>query len=258
MKNSKATIQKRRDGILKLLYKNGKMQVESLSAHFGVTTATIRRDLVSLEGSGLIRRGFGTAEYVLSEHMREIEPTHLEDEKELTRRRIAKKAADLIDDGDVIFMNSSGTASLILEYLGSKHVTVLTNNARVIQRPHNPAVNIILVGGELYGKKQSLIGQFALDAISRVVATKCVLGVSGISAAGGLTSVILPETQINLLMIQQCRGPVIVVADGSKIGLTQSAYSGNLKDVTYLVTDDSADPVGLQGILQANVTILKA
>lgn len=258
MKNSRAAIQARHNEILKLLQRNGKMPVDVIAERMGVTPTTIRRDLAQMEDAGTVRRGFGSAEYLQPDNMREIEPTNIEDEKALTRRRIAKKAASLVEEGDVVFLNSSGTASLVLEYLAGKNVTVLTNNARIINRFYGSNVQILLVGGEIYGKKQSLIGQFALDTIRRVVATKCILGVSGISATGGLTSVILPETQINLLMIEQCRGPKIVVADGSKVGLTQNFYSGSLKDITHLVTDSSADRGSLQEIENAGVSIIHA
>jgi len=255
MKNSRAVIQSRQNEILQMLKKQGKMPVSLLAERLNVTETTIRRDLVQMESSGFVRRSFGNAELSAVDDMRKIEPTNIEDEKELTRRKIARKAAEYVEDGDVIFINSSGTASLILEYLSGKTVTVLTNNARVINRPHGPNVTLLLVGGEIYGKKQSLIGQFALDTISRVVATKCFMGVSGISTDGGLTSVILPETQVNILMLQQCRGPRIVVADGSKIGVIQNYFSGNLSDITHLVTDSSAEDRALQDILQAGVNV---
>lgn len=255
MKNSRTAIQSRQNEILQLLKRQGKMPVSLLAERLGVTETTIRRDLVQMERSGFIRRSFGNAELASVDDMRQIEPTNIEDEKELTRRKIARKAAEYVEDGDVIFINSSGTASLILEYLAGKNVTVLTNNARVISRPHGPNVQLLLVGGEVYGKKQSLIGQFALDTIGRVVATKCFMGVSGISVDGGLTSVILPETQVNILMLQQCRGPRIVVADGSKVGVVQNYFSGNLSDITHLITDSSADDRGLQDIIHAGVVV---
>ena len=257
MKSSRATIQQRQNEILKLLQRSGKLPIEVIAERLNVTATTIRRDLTQLEREGSVRRSFGSAEYVHPDDMRQIEPTNISDEKEMTRRRIAKRAAEMVDDGDVIFLNSSGTASLVLEYLKGKNVTVLTNNARIIQRYYGDNVHIILVGGELYGKKQSLIGQFALDTIGRVAATKCILGVSGISATGGLTSVILPETQINLLMIQQSQGQRIVVADGSKVGITQNFYSGNLRDITHLVTDASADRISLEGITQSGVQVIR-
>lgn len=255
MKNSRTVIQNRQNEIVQMLKKQGRMSVSLLAERLGVTETTIRRDLTHMEQDGFVRRGFGVAELAVVDDMRMIEPTNIEDEKELTRRKIARKAAEYVEDGDVLFMNSSGTASLILEYLDGKNVTVLTNNARVINRSHGPNVHLLLVGGEVYGKKQSLIGQFALDTIGRVVATKCIVGVSGISASGGLTSVILPETQVNMLMLQKCRGQKIVVADGSKIGAVQNYFSGNLSDITHLVTDSGADDRSLQEIVQAGITV---
>jgi len=82
------------------------------------------------------------------------------------------------------------------------------------------------------------------------------MGVSGISVSGGLTSVILPETRINMLMLQKCSGQRIVVADGSKIGVVQNYFSGNLSDITHLVTDTSADEHSLQDIAQAGITVV--
>lgn len=256
MKSSRSVIQARHNEITKLLRGNGSLSVNDLAARLSVTPATIRRDLSQLEQTGVVTRSFGTASYAVPSNMREIEPTNVEDDKELLRRKIAKAAAEIVEDGDVLFLNSSATASLILEYLNEKSVTILTNNCRIINRNKAKHVQLLLVGGEVYGKKQSLIGQFALDTISRVVASKAILGVSGISAQGGLTSVILPETQINLQMLNQCKGPRIVVADGSKVGVTENYYSGNLRDVTHLITDSSADDKSLQEIRDAGVVVI--
>ncbi len=257
MKNSRTNIESRQNTILRMLQQRKKMTVDEIAEALNVTSATIRRDLIYMEGEKMIRRGFGNAEYLQPDNMRDIEPTNLEDEKAYIRRRIARQAAEMIEDGDVIFINSSATASLVLEYLGNKNVTVLANNARVIQRHYGSNISIVLTGGEVYGKKQSLVGQFAIDSISRVTANKCILGCSGISATGGLTSVILPETQINLMMLQQCRGDKIVVADSSKIGITHNFYCGSLKDIDYLITDTGADDDKVHEIELSGVSVIK-
>ncbi len=256
MKNSRDVIHQRRNEIVRELQDNGTMQVSVLSDRLNVTTATIRRDLTEMEREGIVVRSFGGAALKLVENMEEIEPTNIEDEKEMVRRRIAKAAAGLVEDGDVLFLNSSATASLVLEYLSGKSVTALTNNARIINRKLPKNSTILLMGGEIYGKKQSLIGPFALDTISKVVASKCILGVSGISAESGLTSVILAETQINMLMIKKCKGDIIVVADGSKVGITQNFNTGDLKNITYLITDNSADPSSLKAIQESGVKVI--
>ena len=96
------------------------------------------------------------------------EPTNIEDEKKMVRRAIARYAAGMVENGDVLFLNSSGTASLVVEYLGDKNVTVLTNNTQIIKRIRPRNTQILLTGGEIYGKKESLVGQLAVETISKV------------------------------------------------------------------------------------------
>lgn len=253
MKNSRTMIQKRRNELLGLLKEHRTLDVVVLAKYLAVTEATIRRDLQQLEKEGTVIRTFGKATFAHHTDGEEIEPTNIEDEKELIRREIAKRAAELVENGDVVFVNSSGTASLIVEYLGDKSVTILTNNARITERVRSKNAVILLTGGEIYGRKESLIGQFALDTISQVAATKCILGVSGIGPNGQMTSFILPETQVNQMMIQQCNGEKIVVAESSKIGITQNFHFGMISEVTHLVTDSSAQPELLEKYRKSGV-----
>ena len=91
--------------------------------------------------------------------------------------------------------------------------------------------------------------------ISKISATKCVLGVSGISVRGGLTSLAIQDPAVNKAMIQHCGGPVIVVADHRKIGVRHNFYFGSIHDVTHLVTDSKSDPEELQRIRDAGITV---
>ena len=84
-----------------------------------------------------------------------------------------------------------------------------------------------------------MTGEVALDYIKRVTATKCFLGVTGISANYGLTSATAPEPAINALMLERSRQHVIV-ADSSKIGLTSSFQFGSADEVDLLITDTGA------------------
>ena len=78
------------------------------------------------------------------------------------RRVVAKKAAELIEEGDIIFVNSSKTALLMLDYISGKRVSVITNNGNAITSSHDPLVSIILTGGELPA-------MVMIDCISRLV-----------------------------------------------------------------------------------------
>jgi DeoR family fructose operon transcriptional repressor len=257
MKNSNEAIHKRQLDILTLLRSSGSLSICKIASKMNVTTATIRRDLVEMEKTGTITKSFGKASYIFhNDDLKKIEPTNIEDEKELIRRKIAKYAAGMVNDGDVIYMNSSGTASLVLEYLGNKNVTVLTNNARAIERSIGANTQLIMTGGIVFGKKESLVGQYAIDSIEKVCATKCILGVSGISAIGGITSQILLETDINRAMLKYCIGSKIIVAEGSKIGTTRIFFSGNISDATHLITDSSAGKDALAAIEECGIKVI--
>lgn len=256
MKNCKINIQERQQNILDYLRINMVADVNQLAERFQVTPTTIRRDLNILTELNYVERYFGGVRYHAAAESEEVRPTEIADEKESIRRAIASAAAELVEDGETIFMNSSVTASLVLEYLGDKMVTVITNNGRALYMNKTPRTQLILTGGEVYGKKQSLVGEFANDALAKTTATKCILGVSGISVEGGITSRVLQETTINQVMLKRCIGQKIVVAEGSKIGINHSFYSGKIKDITHLITDSTASPTYLQELRDRGIHVI--
>ena len=86
--------------------------------------------------------------------------------------------------------------------------------------------------------KMSMTGALAVEMISRISTTKCILGVSGISAEGGLTSMAVQDP-----------------ADHRKVGIRHNFLFGSLSDVSRLVTDTGSDPEELENIRRAGVEI---
>lgn len=241
MKFSKSVIQKRQNRILHYLEENRSADVTSLAERMGVSEITIRRDLDFFVEKGLVERYYGGVRLIADAEKVDEGMGSIDDSDNRIKDAIAAKAAELIEDRDVVFTNSSATAMRLLKFLKDKNVVVITNNARAAAVPRDPQVELILTGGEVYGDKHSLIGEFAQSTLGRVRATKCVIGVSGISVRGGITSSVLQETAINQLMLKRCSGPKIVVADGSKVGIERNFLSGSIYDITHLITDSSAD-----------------
>lgn len=252
LKSSRDTILLRQKNILQLLQKTQNVNVGELSRRFNVTTATIRRDLEALEEQGSIKRYFGGAKYILPPNI-DVQYQTVKGNPTPAKMAIAKKAASMIEDNDILFLNSSSTALYILDFLTKVHASVITNNARALYSKYAEGIDLLLTGGEIYGNKQSLVGEFAISSIKKVTASKCFLGASGISAAGGVTSSIIQEVAVNQSMISQCSGPKIVVADSSKIGTRQSFFSYGLDMVTHLITDSAADPEELERIRRCGV-----
>ena len=152
-----------------------------------------------------------------------------------------KKDDEFIEDGDSIFINSSSTAIKLLEYIEEKRVMVITNNGKILGMNLSPNVEIILTGGEVYGRKQSMVGDIATQIISKITATKCFIGVSGINANTGISTSVLQETTVNMKMLENCNGPTFVLADNSKIGIHHNFSSGDISKVNYVITNEIED-----------------
>lgn len=255
MKNSKEIIQQRQTRIVQFLRKKQLASVVELAKQFHVTPATIRRDLEALEEQGIIKRFFGGVEYVLPQS----EYVQYQTEKPdiaAAKNAIAQRAAAMISDGDVVFINGSSTALYVLEHMEKVQASVITNNARAIDSTVPETVDLLLTGGEIAGNRQSMVGEFALNATRNVVASKCFLGVSGISAAFGITSAFVQEVAVNRSMLEQCSGPKIVVADSTKIGQRQSFFDYDLDKITHLITDSGANPKELEKIRAQGVDVI--
>lgn len=233
MKRSKAYVASRRDAIIALLESRGEVSVAELAENFGVSALTIRRDLDYLEARQVVSRQYGSAKL--------LNPLGRPSGSRQVRanRAIACEAARGVEDGDCIFINTSSTALGVIDFITAQDVTVITNNGKALMLDERPNVSVLLTGGEVRPPKSSLTGEVALDYIKRVTATKCFLGVTGISANYGLTSATAPEPAINALMLERSKRH-IVVADSSKIGLTSSFQFGSTDEVDLLITDTGA------------------
>ena len=258
MKNSLDAIRQRQMKLLDYLQKKQNCTVYELADYLQVSQVTVRRDLEELEKKKMLNRYFGGAE-AMPLFVKEDEHAYMASTQANLdlRRAIARAAAARLEDGDTVFINSSSTALLIYPFI-TKDVTIITNNGRSLQaeRPRN--VSLLLTGGEVNGNKQSLTGQAAVDMLSRITASKCILGVSGISLEGGITSRVMQETIINRTMLKRCSGEKIVVADHTKIGLEHNFFSAELKEITHLITDTQADPEKIEELRQAGITVILA
>lgn len=256
MKSAKKFILKRQESILKYLEENEYAKTEDLAKLLNTSNITIRRDFQILEKQGLINRHYGGAEIVKNTPKANDVYNKLNNKNEQTKLLIAKKAAEFIEDNDSIFINSSSTAIKMLEYIKDKRIVVITNNGKVLGMNLSPKIEVILTGGEVYGRKQSMVGDIATQIISKITASKCFIGVSGIASHCGISTSVFQETTINMKMLENCSGPTFVLADSSKLGIHHNFYSGNIDDVNYLITDANADEEEIEKLTARGVKVI--
>lgn len=245
----------RRQRLLNRL-EQGPARVGDLAEEFDVSEITVRRDLDELVEEGLVERFHGGARLVgvsMPETSFAEKPRLHADEKE----NIGKRVAELIGNDETVFLNAGSTTLSVLRHMHGHRVRVVTNNAAAPMEVKGDAnLELILVGGLYRPKSSSLYGDLAVMTLSQIHASCCVLGTNGVSARTGLTSSVYGETVINRLMVERCQGKVIVVADGSKIGVTSSFACVPLDKVSILVTDRSASPDELAAIRAQGVEVI--
>lgn len=253
MKSSRADIEKRRDRVLKIIEYRTNVTVDELSKKLETSAITIRRDLEYFEKKNLIDRYHGGASISKVNFTTNIFSSSLT----INKHAIAKAASRFVEDGDTIFINTSSTALLMTEYIKAKQVTIITNNGKAIFTKSNEGLFIVLTGGELRMPKESLVGDFALNNLARVKATKCFLGCSGISSDGGFTTAVLQEVAINEIMLRNTTGLKVVLADTNKVGRTHSFLSGSISDLDYLITDTDASVSEVEKLREIGLKVLK-
>ena len=244
MRNSLKNIQERQQKILEYINRMGHAEIDD------------RRDLDTLAKDGLIVRNFGGARTLPDENTPQPPtfPVSLL-AQEATRRTIAKAAASMIENDDIVLINSSITASYVLEYLADKRVTIVTNNIFTLTRKRSINTTLIITGGQTADGTASLTGPYTTNALSNIIANKCILGVRGIHATEGITSQVLEESYINQLMIRQTNGKVIIVADSSKIGKKNSFFSREISSISNLITTPGASPQDLEELRNAGIEV---
>jgi len=242
--------------ILGFLRKKENVRVDELSESLGVSSVTIRRDLDTLDRQGLLLRTHGGAKrldvFIDSQPERSFFEKGIVNTVEKTR--IARFAASLINENEILFLNSGTTTLLLLEAI-TKPVRIITNNAAAIVCAKDPAVELFILGGEYREQSRSFVGDFALNSLKGIHSNTTILGTNGLSLDVGLTTSVMPECSVNQAMIGNTRGKVIVLADYSKIQHVSNFVSAPLDDIDVIVTDDKTPNTIIEALKARDIEV---
>jgi DeoR family transcriptional regulator of aga operon len=243
---------KRRELIIDQLCREGSVRVEQLSAQFSVSSVTIRSDLRQLEKSGCAVRAYGGA--MLNKQFAFDRP--LQDKGRINRDvkyAIACAAAELVNDGDAIILDSGSTTSQMAQQL-----VVMTNALNIaFELANNEQVDLMVVGGSVRRKSWSLYGPAAEQHMRQFRFDKLFLGVDGFDLLSGITTPDPGEAQLNRAMCDVAR-EVIAVADASKFGRTSFCMIREIGQIQRLVTDSRIPENYLHALNHLGVDVIIA
>jgi DeoR/GlpR family transcriptional regulator of sugar metabolism len=236
----------RRDKILELLKEDGSAKVIKLAKIFKVSEVTIRQDLEKLESEGFILREHGGA--FLKNVEDSVKSFTLLNQDNLEKKKlIGRKAAEIIEAGDSIILDSGSTTTEIAKNLiGRSGITVITNALNIaMMLGAEPGIEVIVTGGEFKPPTLSLTGQKAASFFEDIHVDKLFLATAGISLRSGLTYPSLSDIVVKKAMIEAA-DVTYLVADSTKIGKNAFASLGALSLIDFIITDSFIDPSHLQ------------
>jgi DeoR/GlpR family transcriptional regulator of sugar metabolism len=252
----------RRDEIATLIEQEDRVSVGDLAARYGVTDASIRRDLAVLQDEGRIRRVHGGAvgqagARALGAYVARAR------ERRQQKDRIGIAAAGLIRPGDVVLFDSGTTVAQVAAHVPSQlrrasAITTVTHSLPVVaevgdwEGPH-----LVCLGGLYLPEYQALVGPQTVAQLSELSADLVFLGCDGLTVEQGITTPHVLVAQIGSTMAGRARR-VIAVADASKLGRSGFTPIVPLAAVHVLITDEAADPEQLARIRAAGVEVILA
>lgn len=248
----------RRERIQEFLSLHKIARTVDLCTMLEASEATVRRDLEWLEQAGVLERTHGGA--ILNQRMI-LEPEyrqraqHSPEEK----RRIGALAASLINDGDIVFVNSGTTTTQVIHQIrNDAEITLFTNNMNAVLEMGDPGFHLYLVGGEYQPRSKSLAGRFAMENLQKIYANKAILGVDGISIKRGCTVPTNAEAEVVRQMVEHTMGQIIVVADHNKWGVVSNFQIAAIDEIDILITDEALDKSAIESLDEHSVESLIA
>jgi DeoR family galactitol utilization operon repressor len=240
--------------ILELLSDRSFISVSELAHALGVSEVTVRGDLSSLEERGYLVRVRGGAAPSMHRSILEHQKLHMEE-----KQRIAKKAAELVRDGDRIMIEAGTTTALISRYLvGKQDVQIVTNSMLAFSYSRtNPFINLILTGGTFRRETESLVGPIAVQSLASFNARLAFVGTDGFSLQRGMTTQLTEGAEIVRAMSKLAE-VTWLIADSSKFDKVGFVSVLPLKAVHGIISDTGLSKEAVEALKAEGLEVLLA
>lgn len=249
------TTYERRQTILRLIQERSSVHVTELAGLLDVSEGTIRNDLTALEEDqlivrvrgGAIMRDGGAPLTTFSARAR----VHFD-----AKRRIARWAAEMVEDGDAIALDASTTVLNIATFLQDRRgLTIITNGIEVARAlAQNPSNTVILLGGILRSDGNAVAGTFGERMLDELHVQTAFVSCVGLTIDAGLTEADVLQAQIKRLLVQIALR-VVLFADSSKFGQVGLVPFATIDQITHVVTDDGIAPEMIEDLRSSALTL---
>lgn len=248
--------------ILKLLDQQDRVEVEELANRFNVSLQTARADLRELSARNALSRVHGGAVHVSSAANRAYSERRKQNAS--GKLGIAAMAADLIPENCSITLNIGTTTEQVARALsGHRGLTVLSNNINIVNSMMGSAVmggqikNLVLVGGTVRQSDGAIVGEDAVNFISRYKVDFAIIGAGALDDDGAVLDHDIREVAVSRAILRNARTKVLV-CDGGKFQRTAPVRICTIADLDVLITDQPVPKEFAELAEQAETRIIVA
>ena len=215
--------------ILSILEESGSVTVAELMERLDASESTIRRDLNSLDARGqLIKVHGGAMMKDAASYRTQDDDVQLRKERNVEQKvAIARYAAHLISDYDVVYLDAGTTTELMIDPMLNRNAMYVTNAIGHARKLAALGCTVYLLGGEFKGTTDAIVGEEAVLSIAKYNFTK------GLTVEQGFTTPEVKEALIKRRALAQTKDAYIL-ADASKFGEISTVTFGDFADATVL------------------------
>ena len=228
----------RRDHLLGLLAREGKIVAKDVAAELGISEDSVRRDLRDLAAEGLCQRVYGGALPVSPAVVDYAARQRVAPEGKL---KVAAVAAALVRPGNALILDGGTTALAVARALPQDLAcTVITHSPTIAAALlDHPQAELFLLGGRIFKHSAVACGAVAVEAAQNISADLCLLGVTGVHPEAGLTTADAEEAAMKRALAARA-ADTYILASSEKIGTASRFRVLPWEKVSGLITD--ADP----------------
>ncbi len=244
---------KRLQELEEFIHSEGHVSIDELCCQFQVSKNTIRRDLNKLEEDGLVAKVYGGVSS-LNQTATPFKKRIIEHDAE--KKQIARKAAETIEDHDMIYIDSGTTTHHLVNYIDPDyHVTIITNSLDVLNQSVNqPNCKVLLLGNTFKSNTRSFINVRDWPFFERLNINKSYMSATGVTLERGVTNSDVYEYSIKQQILQKSLKNHLLV-DASKFGKAALVTFAQITDFDTIYTGSAIPHPYLNHCESHNVTV---
>lgn len=244
----------RQQYIVDQLRLNDQVNYQELAVKLHTSEDTVRRDIRELADSGLITRIKGGAQ------PKAILPVSYQEREvyaNAEKRVIARKAANLFKDGQIVVFDGGTTPFLIVSYLPRDiRLTLITHSYPIANLTFDfPNIDLIFAGGKASKKSKVSTGFDVLKKYNALHADISVLGVHSLHLDHGVTDPILEEADVKT-RISEMSDKLMIVPTAEKLNAVSTIQICKTEKIDLMVTNLEPDDILVQPFRNAAIEVI--